>query len=77
MHRTQVYLSADERGALAELAEATGKNVSELIRLAVDRLIAESSPGRREEALRRAAGLWKHRRDLPDFRALRSRWDRA
>lgn len=32
---------------------------------------------RRQEALDRAAGMWKDRTDLPDFRSLRASWDRA
>jgi len=34
----------------------------------------KSSP--REAVLRKAAGMWKKRRDLPDFAALREKWDR-
>ncbi|MBI2190675.1 MAG: ribbon-helix-helix domain-containing protein [Planctomycetes bacterium] len=77
MLRTQVYLTEKERSELAILAEATGKKLSELIREAVDRLIEESSASRRATVLDRAAGLWKNRDDLPDFRAIRAEWNRS
>ncbi len=30
----------------------------------------------REDLIRAAAGMWKDRRDLPDFDKLRAEWDR-
>ena len=77
MVRTQVYLTEKERDELAALAAATGKKQSELIREAVDRLIEQSTAKRRDAVLDRAAGMWKDRDDLPDFRALRVEWDRG
>ena len=49
---------------------------SELIREAVDRLIDQSARCRREAVLHEAAGIWKDRKDLPDFKAMRAEWDR-
>jgi len=77
MVRTQVYLTKKERDALAVLAKTTGKRQSELIRQAVDRLIEQSSAKQQNAALEQAAGLWKDRDDLPDFRAVRAGWDRS
>jgi len=77
MVRTQLYLTEKERDELAALAEATGKKQSELIREAVDRLIEQSAARRRDAVLDRAAGMWKDRDDLPDFRGLRVEWDRG
>lgn len=74
MIRTQVYLTKTEREELAALADATGKKQSELIREAVDRLIAQSAAKRSQAILDRAAGMWKDRHDLPDM--LRTKWDR-
>jgi len=77
MVRTQIYLTEAEREALDRLASETGKNQSELIREAVDEMIARRSLEHRRQMLRRAAGMWKHREDLPDFQALRRQWDRS
>jgi len=77
MVRTQVYLTEREREELAALSEATGKKQSELIRQAVDGLIAQSAAKRRLTVLQRAAGMWKDRDDLPDFAAVRADWDRG
>ncbi len=77
MVRTQIYLTDEERNALAAMARATGKKQSELIREAVDQMIERSDVNRRRDVLTRAAGLWKDRDDLPDFRQLRQQWDRG
>ena len=77
MVRTQLYLTEAERDELAALAKATGKKQSELIWEAVDRLVEQSTAKRRDAVLDRAAGMWKDRDDLPDFRALRAEWDRG
>jgi hypothetical protein len=76
MIRTQIYLTKRQRDKLAAIAKTAGKKQSELIREAVDRLIDLSSRSRREAVLREAAGIWKDRTDLPDFKATRSEWDR-
>lgn len=76
MVRTQIYLTKQERDKLASLSKATGKRQSELIREAVDQLIERSSVQQRKAALRRVAGMWKDRDDLPDFDAIRREGDR-
>jgi metal-responsive CopG/Arc/MetJ family transcriptional regulator len=76
MVRTQVYLTKTERDELAALADATGKKQSELIRQAVDNLLEQSADSRRQAIIDAAAGMWKDRDDLPDFRALRKEWNR-
>jgi hypothetical protein len=77
MVRTQIYLTHEEKAALGVLSTKTGKKQSALIRQAVDSLIAEFSRTRRETALDRAAGMWKGRKDLPDFAAVRRGLDRG
>lgn len=77
MIRTQIYLTDRQRSELAALSKALGKKQSELIREAVDRLIEQVGTSRREAVLREAAGIWKDRTDLPDFRAMRAEWDRS
>lgn len=76
MVRTQIYLTKRQRDELAAIAATAGKKQSELIREAVDRFIEEQCLGKREAVLRQAAGIWKDRADLPDFRATRAAWDR-
>ena len=76
MVRTQIYLTERQRDELAAIAKTKGKKQSELIREAVDRLIDQSSRSRREAVLRNAAGIWKERKDLPDFKKTREEWDR-
>jgi len=76
MVRTQIYLTERQRNELRAIAKTAGKKQSELIRVAVDRLIEQEGRSRREAVLRKAAGMWKNRKDLPDFRKLRSEWNR-
>ena len=76
MVRTQIYLTDRQRNELAAIGKTAGKKQSELIREAVDRLIDQSGHQRREKVLREVAGIWKDRRDLPDFEATRAEWDR-
>jgi metal-responsive CopG/Arc/MetJ family transcriptional regulator len=76
MIRTQIYLTDEQRAQLAVIAKNSGKKQSEIIRDAIDRLIDQTAQSRKDMALRKAAGIWKNRKDLPDFRAMRSEWDR-
>ncbi len=76
MVRTQIYLTERQRDELAAIAKIAGKKQSELIRGAIDRLVEQASHSRREAILREAAGIWKDRTDLPDFKAMRAEWDR-
>ena len=76
MVRTQIYLTERQKAELAAISKALGKKQSELIREAVDRLIEQVGRSRREAVLKEAAGIWKDRSDLPDFRRIRANWDR-
>ncbi len=76
MVRTQIYLTERQRNELAAIAKTAGKKQSELIREAVNLLIDQAGFSRREAVLREAAGIWKDRADLPDFKATRAEWDR-
>ena len=77
MVRIQVYLTKAQREGLSAFAEATGKKQSELIREAIGALLERYADKRRQTVLDAAAGMWKGRKDLPDFRALRGKWDRG
>lgn len=76
MIRTQVYLTDKQRSELAIIAKNLGKKQSEIIREALDRLIDQAGQNQTKTAFQKAAGIWKNRKDLPDFRAIRSEWDR-
>ena len=65
-----------QRDELAAMAKTMGKKQSELIREAIDRLIAQTSGRQRAAVLQETAGIWKDRKDLPDFNAARAGWDR-
>jgi len=78
MFRTQVYLTADEKEGLQALALETGQYQSALIREAIDQYIKVKKLAKKNKniALKSAAGMWAHRDDLPDVRALRTGFDR-
>ena len=77
MVRTQIYLTEIEQQALRVLSRRTGRSQSELIREAVDQLIAKSEKPDRRALLQQARGIWQAREDLPDFAALRRELDRS
>ncbi len=76
MIRTQIYLTDQQRNELALLSEIQGKKQSELVREAIDILIEQASQERRKKILSETAGIWKDRSDIPDFKKMRSEWDR-
>jgi len=75
--RTQIYLTREERTGLDKVSKATGKKQSELIREAVDKFLDVAEGSRRDIVLREVAGLWRDRKDLPDFAAVRRSWNRG
>ena len=77
MIRTQIYLSPAQQKALKALATRTGRTQSELIRDAIDRFVGQRKASERVSVIKRSAGLWKGRADLPDFARLRREADRV
>jgi predicted DNA-binding protein len=76
MIRTQIYINQQESTSLSYLAKNTGKSQSEMIREAIDMYCSHYLQANRIDMLRKAKGLWKNRKDLPDFEALRKEMDR-
>lgn len=76
MRRTQIYLTEKQLKALKTLRERLGCSQSDIIREAIDRLVAQYQEGNRLDLLRQARGIWADGADLPDFRALRLELER-
>lgn len=78
MFRTQIYLTEEERERLLLLSKELGQHQSALIREAIDQFIEKKflEKKKKRPALKKAAGLWADRKDLPDFRGLREEFDR-
>lgn len=69
MIRTQVYITEQEKKALAQLSKQTGQSQSELIREAIG-LLQSTLKRKTDDRLKRmraARGIWKDRTDLDDF----------
>jgi Arc/MetJ-type ribon-helix-helix transcriptional regulator len=75
MHRTQIYLSSEERQGLQSLARQVGRSQSDLIREAIDGFLERHRPSERLSRLRRARGLWRDRKDAPSLAELREALD--
>jgi hypothetical protein len=65
IHRTQIYLSSEERQGLQALARQVGRYQSDLIRAAIDGFLERHRPSERLSRLRRARGLWSDWEDTP------------
>ena len=76
MIRTQIYLTNHQRDQLMALAGVAGRSQSDIIREAIDIFIQRNRSEGRDAVLREAAGIWRDRTDLPDFREARKSWDR-
>jgi Arc/MetJ-type ribon-helix-helix transcriptional regulator len=77
MVRTQVYLTEKQHRGVKSLAESSGRKQSELIRDAIDRLLAENQPKDWKQALEAVRGMWADRDDLDElYGDLRTDWER-
>jgi len=76
MATVHIYLTDQESQSLQAIALRTGKTQDELLRDAVNQLIASFQHEDRRALLQKARGIWKNRTDLPSLEALRSEWDR-
>ncbi|MBN1757051.1 MAG: ribbon-helix-helix protein, CopG family [Chitinispirillaceae bacterium] len=74
MIRTQIYLTDEEKKGLAAVSSLKGISQSDLIRQAVDDLLARTGTIDKSSILQDIAGIWEAREDLPDVRELRTGW---
>ena len=77
MIRTQIYITETEQKALKSIALKSGKKQSELIREAIDKYVGVNEKTDRISLLRKAQGIWKDRKDLPDFAEIRRSFERT
>lgn len=71
MVRKQIYITQAQEEALAMCARLSGRSQSELIREAIDQITQDQQRAVRQQVIRRVAGLWRDRADLPDVDLLR------
>ncbi len=76
MPKTEINLTEQERQALDEMSQQTGKTPSELIHQAIKNLILEVKTEERRLMMRKAKGIWKDRQDLPELKDIRQEWNR-
>ncbi len=76
MIRTQIYLTEEEKKGLESIAISKGVSQSNLIRQAIDELLAKASGINMSVFLDEIAGIWSKRKDIPDIRDLRTGWRR-
>ena len=77
MPESEINLTEQERDALDEIAQRTGRSQAELVREAIDHLIAEFQNEDRRPLMQKARGIWKDRQDLPALEDLRREWNRV
>jgi Ribbon-helix-helix protein, copG family len=76
MVRTQVYLTEEEKSGLEKSALSQGVSQSDLIRRAIDELLAKTGRIDKSSILDEIAGIWSTRTDIPDIRDIRIGWRR-
>lgn len=76
MVKKQVILDNDQASHLKAVATRLNKKEGELIREAVEKYLDELEIDKRLEDFMSAAGIWKDRKDLPDFKKVRKSLDR-
>jgi hypothetical protein len=70
----QIYLTKEEKAGLESVALAQGKKQSDIIRKAVDDLLARQGKMRKSEILDSISGIWAARKDIPDVRRMGRGW---
>ena len=76
MHRTNIYLTEEERRLLSERARIENTSMADVVRRIIDKEFGlDDSALSRSEAIRQSVGLWADRDDaeLDELRAFRHR----
>jgi hypothetical protein len=74
MIRIQIYLTEEEKAGLESVALAQRKKQSDIIRRAVDDLLARQGTMKKSKILDSISGIWTKRKDIPDVRKMRRGW---
>jgi hypothetical protein len=74
MVRTQIYLTKEEKSSLESSALSRGISQSDLIRQAIDELLAKTGGIDKVAILDEIAGIWSQRNDIPNIRDMRTGW---
>jgi hypothetical protein len=72
--RTQIYLTEKEKAGLETAAHSCGLSQSEMIRRAIDDMLAATDQMNRLSIIDRTAGIWKDRKETINIRELRAGW---
>jgi hypothetical protein len=76
MVRTQVYLTEEEKNNLEAVAFAKGVSQRNLIRQAINELLAKNGWIDKASILEEIAGIWSDKKIIPDICELRTGWRR-
>ena len=64
MKRTQLYIEEDTFKTLQDISHEQMVSISELVRKAIRRVYMKERPADADIILKKAAGLWKDRKDI-------------
>lgn len=76
MTTAKVTLTKSETQAIQSISQSKGKTQEEILHDAVEQFLARHTAENRLANLRQARGLWRERRDSPDYAKLRDEWNR-
>lgn len=79
MTTATIPITQKQKAAIARMAKETERTRAEVIRDAIDAYLEQAKVKKGEQLalLRSAWGMWKDRKDLPNFEEVRGSWDRV
>jgi len=77
MYQTQINITENVHKRLLLLSKTLGKQVDDIINMAILEFNPEHKEKNRLELLRKARGLWKGRKDLKSLAEMRDNWERT